>query len=487
MTVAPQPRRAARARVLGASARLLVGRFSYGVTPALAREVRARGGAREWFEWQLHPERVRDPGTGTLLDWWPGLAHSGQSAWQRHVEGVEPGWVLMFHYQRWLLQRRIRSRRQVLEVMTEFWEHHLNVPANGESQFVYRKGYGDTLRAHALGRFADLLRAAVTHPAMLLYLDNAVSTAKHPNENLARELLELHTVGRGRYSEDDVKNCARILTGWRVDRQNRWSYAYEPSWHSTGPVRVLDFTDPNADQDGRAVARRLLDHLAHHPDTARNLARKLAVKFVCDDPPQTLVDRLAQVYLAHDTAIRPVLRALVDSPEFRASGGLKIRTPSEDVVAAYRLLGVRVTKPTADNSAANAILWQCGSLGALPQAWPRPDGLPATNQAWASPSRMMASMQVHWSLSGGWWPKVDARYRKPAAWVPRFPIRFDRLVDHLSRTLLHRAATPQLVRACCQAVGVRERERITRDHHLVRWGMPRLLATFLDSPTYYQR
>ena len=487
MTASPRTQAPGRRRVLGASARLLVGRFSYGVTPALAKQVRGKGGAREWFEWQLQPDRIRDPGVADLDDWWPGLAYAGAEAWQRHVDEVTPGWELMFDYQRWLLQRRIRSRRQVHEVMTEFWEHHLNVPANGEPCFVHRKDYGDTIRAHALGRFEDLLQAAITHPAMLLYLDNAVSTAAHPNENLAREMLELHTVGRGNHDEDDVKNCARILTGWKVDMWRSWRPTYEPDWHWTGPVRVLGFSDPNADRDGRAVTRRLLTYLARHPATAQRVARKLAVKFVRDDPPQALVDRLAQVYLDHDTAIRPMLRALVAAPEFQASGGLKIRTPSEDVVAAYRLLGVRVRPPRAEHSAANAILWQTSSVGALPQAWPRPDGLPAANQAWASPARMMSSMQVHWSLSGGWWPDVDARYRRPAAWAPRYPIRFDRLVDHLSRTLLQRPATPVLLRACCQAVDVRPRERITRDHGLVRWGMPRLLATFLDTPTFYLR
>lgn len=464
-----------------------MGRFSYGVTPALAREVRARGGAREWFEWQLRPERVPDRAVADLATWWPGLAHSGAAAWRRHSEGVEPGWELMANYQRWLLQRRIRSRRQLHEVVTEFWEHHLHVPANGEAAFVYRKAYGDTLRRHALGTFEELLRAATTHPAMLLFLDNAVSTARHPNENLARELLELHTVGRGSFTEDDVKDTARVLTGWKVDKWRSWDASYAPEWHWVGPVRVLGFTDANRAADGRAVTHRLLRYLAHHPATAQRVARRLAVKFVRDDPSQALVDRLARVYLQHGTAIPPVLRALVDTTEFRASAGLKVRTPAEDVVAAYRALGVRTTRPRSDQSAANAILWQTGSVGALPQAWPRPDGLPLGNQAWTSPSRMMASMQVHWSLSGGWWPTADATYRSAAAWIPRFPIRFEQLVDHLSRTILHRPATPQLVQACGQAVGVGARERITRDHALVRWSMPRLLATFLDSPTFYTR
>ena len=477
----------ARRRLLGASERLLVGRFSYGITPALARQVAARGGARAWFEWQLTPGAVRDPDLKGLDDWWPGLRFSGAQAWKRNVDQVEPGWVHTANYQRWLIQRRLRSRRQLLEVMTELWEHHFNVPANGDPQFVYRKAYGDTIRKRALGSFEALLKAAVTHPSMLIYLNQAVSTKDHPNENLGRELLELHTVGRGHHTEDDVKNCARVLTGYRVDLWNTWEPSYQRSSHWTGPVTVLGFTDANASTDGQPVADRLLSYLAHHPATAQRVARKLAVKFVSDDPPQGLVDRLAQVYLAEGTQIRPVLRALVDSAEFKASAGQKIRNPVEDVIASYRALGVRLTRPTEDASGANAVLWQCTGVGVYPHGWPRPDGLPQTNGAWATPARMMGSMRMHYTLSGGWWPKVDTRYRRPASWAPDYPIRFDDLVDHLARRILHRRATPELLQACCQATGVSPGERITRDHGLVRWGFPRLLVTFLDTPDFYAR
>jgi hypothetical protein len=483
--VAASPR--ARARLLGASERLLVGRFSYGITPELARQVTARGGARAWFEWQLAPGAIRDPDLAGLDDWWPGLRYSGAQAWKRNVDQVEPGWVHTANYQRWLIQRRLRSRRQLLEVMTELWEHHFNVPANGDAQFVYRKSYGDAIRRQALGSFEALLKATITHPSMLIYLNQAVSTKDHPNENLGRELLELHTVGRGQHTEDDVKNCARVLTGYRVDLWNTWEPSYQRSWHWTGPVSVLGFSDPNASTDGRDVAERMLSHLAHHPATAQRVARRLAVKFVSDDPPQALVDRLAQVYLDEGTQIRPVLRALVDSTEFKASAGLKIRNPVEDVIASYRALGVRLERPTEDASGANAVLWQCTGVGVYPHGWPRPDGLPQTNDAWATPARMMGSMRTHFTLSGGWWPTVDTRYRKPASWAPDYPIRFDDLVDHLSRRLLHRPATARLLQACSQAVDVAPDERITRDHGLVKWGFPRLLTTFLDSPDFYAR
>ena len=482
-----RPARYDGAPLLPPADRLLVGRFSYGLTPALARQVRQRGGARPWFEWQLSPGRIDDSVADELVSWWPGLAFEGPASWDRQVREIEPGWKLMHHYQRWLLQRRMTTRRQVHEVMTEFWEHHLHVPATGDSQFVYRKRYGDAVRAHALGRFDDLLRATTTEPAMLLFLDQAVSTKTAPNENLARELLELHTVGRGNHTEDDVKNVARVLTGWKVDRWRTWSYGYEPTWHATGPVTVLGWSHANASADGREATYSLLRYLAHHPLTAARIARKLAVKFVSDDPPQALVDRLARTYLEHDTALKPVLRVLAGSPELQASEGQKVRDPAEDVVAACRLLGVEVLRPTADQSAANALLWQVGSLGTLPLDWPRPDGQPQTSRAWSSPSRLLASMRVHWVLCGGWWPTLDVRYRKDAGWVPRYPQRFDLLVDHLSQVLLHRNSTSTLLRACCEATGTGPRELITRDHPVVAWKMNRVLSTVLDSPAFYAR
>ena len=305
--------------------RHLVSRFSYGITPELASQVRAAGGARAWWERQLTPGAIPDGFADQLQGWWPTLNESPQSMWAQDKMGMMRAFGVCQDYQRYVLMRRIFSNRQVLELMTEFWENHLNVPLNGEPAYLFRRAYGETLRAQAFGRYEDILFAAVTHPAMLVYLDNSNSTAEHPNENLGRELLELHSVGIGAYNEDHVKDAARILTGWRVDTQQgnknpTWMASYIPGDHSVGPVRVMDFTDANAAPDGRDLTRRFVSYLAHHPLTARRIATKLVLKFVRDDAPQSLVDRLAQVYLDNDTAIVPVLRALIDSPEFAGSG-----------------------------------------------------------------------------------------------------------------------------------------------------------------------
>lgn len=473
--------------LLSAAERHLVTRFSYGLNTRLAADVRRAGGARAWWEQQLSPTSIADSAAAALDDWYPSLWRTPQDLWQRTVSEVEPGWRVMHDYQRWLLMRRITTRRQLHELMTEFWEGHLHVAVAGDSSFTYRVPYGQVIRTHALGRFADLLHATTTHPAMGIFLDNATSTAKHPNENLGRELLELHTVGRGLYGEEDVKNSARILTGWKVDMWRTWDAAYSPSSHWVGPVRVMGFSDPNASSDGRALTRRYTDYLARHPATAQRICRKLATKFVGDDPAADLVDRLAAVYLAEDTRIVPVLRALIDSPEFAAAAGSKVRDPGEDVVATYRVLGARVLRPTSEESAATSMLWQCAKIGAVPFGWARPDGPPITNGAWSSTSRMLGSFRLHWSVANGYWPTRDIAYRKPRAWLPEKRIRFDTLVDHLSRVLLHRPVSRSMLTACCQAVECRPRDVITRDHRLVQWQMGRLITTLLDSPTHMTR
>src|SRR5262245_55051869 len=364
--------------------RHLVSRFTYGITPAMAAQVRAAGGARAWWERQLTPASVSDGFADLLAGWWPTLNQTPQALWAQDKMGMMRAFGVCQDYQRYVLMRRIFSNRQVLEVMTEFWENHLNIPLNGEPSYLFRRAYGETLRANAFGRYEDLLFAAVTHPAMLVYLDNSNSTAEHPNENLGRELLELHTVGLGNYTEAHVKDSARILTGWRVDTQQgnknpTWEPSYVPTDHSVGPVEVMGFSDPNGDPDGRELTRRYLGYLARHPLTARRIVTKLATKFVRDDASTELVERLAQVYLANDTAIVPVLRALIESAEFNRSVGAKVRDATEDVVATWRVLGVHVKPPTGPNSAANVLLWQADNVGLMPFMWPRPDGAPIVN------------------------------------------------------------------------------------------------------------
>ncbi|CUR61567.1 hypothetical protein NOCA1260005 [metagenome] len=279
-------------QLLTPSQRHLVTRFGYGVDATLAKDVARAGGAQAWFERQLtRPGSFPDAAADSVRRWWPDLDRKPSDLWQRQVQEVRGGWEVMADYGRWLLVRRIRTRRPVLEKLTEFWEAMLHVPVSGDAQFTWRVDYGDTIRAHALGRFDEMLVATTTHPAMLIFLSAATSTKTAPNENLGRELLELHTLGAGNYSEDDVKASARILTGWHVDLWESWAASYVKEDHYRGRVKVKGFSDKNAKGDGRQVTKDYLRYLAHHPLTAHHVAERLATKFVRDDPPQALVKR----------------------------------------------------------------------------------------------------------------------------------------------------------------------------------------------------
>ncbi len=391
---------------------------------------------------------------------------------------------------RWSMLRRIYSQRQLHEVMTEFWLNLLHIPAPADKvAWVNRIGYDTLVRRHALGRYDELLYATTTSPSMGCYLDNAKSEAANPNENLGRELLELHTVGRlGGYDEADVLASARILTGWKVDLFDTWQPYYDKSDHYTGPVSVLNFSDPNRNPDGRDLTRRYLRYLAHHPATARRIAHRLAVRFVSDDPPADLVNRVKNAYLSSGTDIEATLRALVEHPEFDSAVGQKVRTPSEDLIATYRVLGVRATKPSGRTSdLSEAIIWQANSMGLQPFEWPTPDGPPDVNDAWTSVSRMLGSWQQHRNLAGGWWPNTAADYRPKRSFLPRLPARFDEIVDHVCRELHARPTTDELVAAACAAVGVRRWDRITEDHWVVEWQVPNLLRALLDTPRHMSR
>ena len=482
-----RPARYAPTPVLGAADRHVVSRFSYGTTPELVAEVRAAGGGTAWFDQQLATAYDHADSDAARVDWWPDLHLDAKTLWSNQVNEVRGTWEVMADYGRRLMMRRMTARSQVLEVMTEFFEAHLHVTATGDAQAVHRASYGDVIRRHALGRFDEMLQEAITHPAMLIYLDQATSSKKAPNENLGRELLELHTVGVGNYTEDDVKSSARILTGYRVDVWRSWEASYKPEEHWTGPVQVAGFTDTNLLPDGRDLVRRYLAHLARRPETAQRLARKLVVKFVSDTPPQALVDALAATYLAHDTAIVPVLKQLVRSTEFRASRGGKLRDPSEDLVATYRALGTRFTAPRGDEDGANAIVWQSWNLGLAPMTWPRPDGQPLDSRAWATPARALASMDLHWSLAGGWWPSKGITYQQPRDWIPELPMQFAMLVDHVSRLVHGRPSSAGLLKALCTAVSVTPTEVITAEHALVKWQFNRFLGAFLDHPLHYER
>jgi len=469
--------------------RHLLSRFSYGITPQVVLDTAALG-AGAWFEDQLDPDSVPDAYAGSLKAWWPHLSWTPVRLWQedQSVDGMK-SWEMQADFARWTLLRRIYSKRQVHETMAEFWSNLLHIPAPLNKCFPHRMLYDATIRQHALGRFDEMLAAAVLHPSMLCYLDNAKSTSRAVNENLGRELLELHSAGRDAgFTEAEVSDSAMILTGWHVDTDASWEASYETEDHYTEPVDVLGFHAVNDDPDGRQVAWDYLYYLAHHPSTATQIARRLAVRFVSDEPSDQLVSDLAEVFAGSGTSIKATMRALVAHPDFLAAAGVKVRTPTEDTVNTFRVLEIGMTEPTGEDSdAAHAILNLASAMGQKPFDWPRPDGFPDAADAWSSASRALGSWRVHKNTSHTLYPGTGVEYHPKEFWVPALPIRFDLLVDILSRQLLAMPATAQMQRAAAKAVEVDLDELVLPLSQLVKHRIPQLLLALLDTPQHMMR
>jgi uncharacterized protein (DUF1800 family) len=262
------------------------------------------------------------------------------------------------------LTRDIYSNAQLQEVMTDFWLNHFNVflHKNDETPYYLVSYERDVIRPRALGKFEDLLEATAHSPAMLLYLDNSSSMGPDSlaaeraarnnnknkaheglNENYARELMELHTVGvNGGYTQKDVTQVARVFTGWTVDRPQRGGgFKFDENRHEPGTKLVLG---KKIKEHGEREGEEVLHMLAMRPATAQFISRKLAIRFVSDDPPQSLVDRMAKSYLSSGGDISAVLRTLLHSPEFWAPDDYraKVKTPLEFVVSSLRASNAQI-------------------------------------------------------------------------------------------------------------------------------------------------
>jgi uncharacterized protein (DUF1800 family) len=468
--------------------RHLLSRFSYGVTPALLRGAAGTDGANHWFEQQLQPEAIADAEADKLADWYPNVWRDPGYAAAEDKAGRVKGHDVAADFARWTLMRKMVSNRQVHEVMTDFWSNLLHIPSPEKKSWPWRYRYDKVVRSHALGRFEDMLVACVLHPAMGCYLDNARSTAANTNENLGRELLELHTVGLTQnYSETEVRDSAYILTGWYVDVFRTYEASYEPSFHKRGAVRVLGFTDANDNADGAEMSRRYIRYLANHPATARRVAQRLAVRFVSDTPSAGLVTDLAKVFTDSRTDIKTTLRALIAHPEFQASIGAKVRTPVEDAVATWRVLGVQAHESTADDSFAMAAIFQATAVGQRPFDWGRPDGFPDDAEAWTGVSRVLNSFDVHKNVAGGYFPRSGVTYRRDTSWLPPLPATLGQVVNSVAKKLLARPASPALKDAVAARLDLPLSYTVRTPDDFQRWRIVPMLATVLDSPDHMTR
>ena len=304
--------------------------------------------------------------------------------------------------------RAVLSRRQLQEVMVDFWFNHFNVYADKDLDHLWIGDYEQrAIRPFALGRFRDLLFAATKHPAMLVYLDNTLSTAPGSpasrgsrsglNENFAREVMELHTLGADAgYSQEDVITLARILTGWRINRPDAREFpdhaaVFEGARHDFSPKVFLGHT---LRSKGKAEGEEALDILAKSPATARHIAFELAQYFVADEPPKLLVEQLAERFLETDGNIREVLRSIFASREFWESHNQKYKTPYQFVISAVRAAGA----PLGNTRPLLATMSQLGMplFGCL-----TPDGYKNTESAWLSPDATARRINFAAALAQG--------------------------------------------------------------------------------------
>lgn len=310
------------------------------------------------------------------------------------------------------LMRAAFSPAPLNERLVRFWADHFTVaPRNLATRYLNAAFHDEAIRPNLKGRFADLLIAAATHPAMLIYLDQARSFGPNSrigrrrgrglNENLAREILELHTLGVGAgYSQRDVREFAELLTGLALDRNG--VFRFVPGMAEPGAETVLGRAYGGGPPRLADITAALTD-LAARPETARHIARKLAVHFVADDPPAALVEDLARVYRTTGGDLPALHAALVAHPDARRPALAKVRQPFDLVVATLRALGTGPGRLAAIPAPA---LWRKanGTLTAMGQPWraPRgPDGWPEAAAAWITPPALAA--RIEWAMAAPRW------------------------------------------------------------------------------------
>ncbi len=356
----------------------------------------------DYVEQQLEPESIADSEVDSRLQTFETLTMSGSEVLDKYPERRDQRAVLTELTAARLI-RALEGRRQLEEVMTDFWFNHFNVFARkGICRILISSYETDAIRPHTLGKFRDLVKATARHPAMLFYLDNWMSVApgfrsrnrrlRGLNENYARELMELHTLGvDGGYTQQDVIAVARAFTGWTIVGPRQPRFVFTSRMHDEDPKSVLGRT---IDVGGMADGETVIDLLVEHPSTGHFISQKLVRRFVSDDPPPTLVAVVARVYEQTDGDIREMLRTIFRSVEFAASEGQKVKTPLEFVISAMRRLGARVANP---GPLAN-VLNRLGQplYGAIP-----PTGYSDEAIAWMSPGSLMNRLNFVTQLSVG--------------------------------------------------------------------------------------
>jgi uncharacterized protein (DUF1800 family) len=398
-------------------------RLAFGARPGEVERIRELGLAA-WIDAQLHPERIPN---GALAHRVAPFTESTADASAMMDEPRRGPAIraMITNLAQAKLVSAVYSERQLEEVLVDFWFNHFNVFARKGRTALYLAEYErEAIRPHVMGSFRDLLGATAKSPAMLFYLDNWMSATPTPaasfadrprvgrrrmtdgeppqnrrarglNENYARELLELHTLGvDGGYTQQDVVEVARAFTGWTIGRPDVGGFRFAPILHDRGAKKVLGQTI--AAGGGVEDGEKVLDIVARHPATARHIARKLAQRFISDTPPQSVVERAAGVFQRTNGNIREVVRAIVTSPEFFAPEvhRAKVKTPFEFVVSALRATNAEVVGGLT-------LVRALAELGMPLYLCQPPTGYDETAEAWVSSGGLVNRLNFALAIADG--------------------------------------------------------------------------------------
>ena len=464
----------------------LLSRFAFGATPGTLNWL-TRYTPMNWWDSQVtlglrHPNygaHGKVAAVGPLLNRTPAQVRAAMKA-----AGNEYGWDMMDQLTVVTLGLQAFSPAQMYETVVDFFANHLNVSNHADDQTWIRHTMDrDVIRKYAFGTFSDMLVASARNPSMLRYLNLADSTKKLVNENYGRELLELHTVGLGaHYSETDVKNSAKLLTGRGVD--DNGNYVYRPADHWTGAVKILGFTAANASPgDGQAVGDAYLRYLAAHPSTASHLAQKLCVRYVSDTPSAALVASVAKAYLTNHTAILPTIKAIYTSAEFWKSKRQKVRRPAENLLATLRILDVA---PGADTRGAlDTLRWMTSSMGHVPLDWAPPNGYPDVAAAWRSSSNLLSLWEYHRGFAQNWWKDQLKAPANTTLYGTTKPATSGAAILALTQRLVGNPLRPSDMAALQKFLDEPASTPLARSN--LQWYLDHLVPLILDGPDHARR
>ncbi|HYC92568.1 MAG TPA: DUF1800 domain-containing protein [Thermoanaerobaculia bacterium] len=369
-------------------------RLAFGARPGDVERV-LRTGVDRWIAQQLHPERIDDRAVEARV-----ARYDGDEKTKREA-------IANAAAQR--IVRAAESERQLHEVMVDFWMNHFNVFApKRRTAFVVDDYEREAIRPRIWGRFEELLLATAKSPAMLVYLDNARSRSGALNENYARELMELHTIGvDAGYTQKDVTELARVLTGWSIDRDG--AFRFRAALHDRGAKTVLGV---RLGGGGVEEGEQMIRFLARHPATAKHIARKLCTRLVSDTPPQDLVDRVAKRFLDTKADLRATVKAVIDSPEFWSARGAKVKSPFEYAVSAIRAAGATIDNPLP-------LARELRKMGEGLYLSQSPTGYPDEAEAWSGTGATLARVDFAVALANNRMPGIRVVTNDAAALATR--------------------------------------------------------------------